>query len=96
MKLKILASLAGVSFMLNAGQTVDMDIDEARRLVDAGFAEALEPFPVTPDDQPVEPPVGNIETTDNQAASEQAVADPDPELAVAEDAAVEKRVKAKA
>jgi hypothetical protein len=45
MKIKMLTSMSGVEFTRNVGEEVDVDADEARRLVDAQFAEALEEFP---------------------------------------------------
>lgn len=45
MKVKMLVSMSGVEFTRSIGDEVEIDADEARRLVDAQFAEALEEFP---------------------------------------------------
>lgn len=96
MKIKYLVSMAGSAVVFSAGQVADINVDEARRLVDAGFVEALEEFPVveTASDPAAGKPESGIETTVDQTETEQAISDPDPEAAVADVSGVEKRVKA--
>lgn len=39
MKVKILVSMAGVDFVRNSGEVMDLPTAEAKRLIDAGYAE---------------------------------------------------------
>lgn len=41
-KIKLLTSLAGISFSHNAGDIVDCNAEEAARYINAGIAEAVE------------------------------------------------------
>lgn len=45
MKIKLLTAMSGPAGSFAVGETVDRDPAEARRLVDAGFAEAAEAWP---------------------------------------------------
>ena len=46
MKLKMLVSMAGVDFVVSAGETTErFDGDEAKRLLAAGYAVAVEEKP---------------------------------------------------
>lgn len=96
MKIKYLVSMAGTAVVFSAGQIADINVDEARRLVDAGFVEALEEFPVveTGSDPAAGEPASGLEAAVDQTETEQAIADPDPEAAVADVSGLEKRVKA--
>jgi hypothetical protein len=41
-KIKLLTSLAGIDFSHNAGDIIDCNDAEAKRYIDAGFAEPIE------------------------------------------------------
>lgn len=42
MKIKLLVSRAGMDFSQNAGDEIEVDAAEAKRMIDAGQAEAIE------------------------------------------------------
>ena len=46
MKIKLLVARAGVGFSQNRGDEIDVNADEAQRMIDAGQAELVRAAPV--------------------------------------------------